>query len=332
MNKGILKNVMVSIATVIIGLYIVSCGHCKYESYIISICDYKNLNIEKINIEVTPDEIIEEKKYYLEPYATLENIENKTIKSGDIVSVKYSLYDSEKKKIVKYTNLNTEFIVGENEFDKDVERKIIGHNVGDVLTKIPYNKTQYVTLSILRAKESVYPKLTSDFLYENFEVSTEKQFNEMVENEVKKVKFEERFEDVTDSLLKSIIQHSKFSDRFYKNVKERYQEIIDSYISYGKLYNLSLDEVLQLYNLDYETVYKNAEFNEGSWEVAQYIIRNEKLKPNAKEYTRLLDDYANENGYSSERELIKDNGKKYVKEQIYIKIVKKFLYNYNVKK
>ena len=39
-----------------------------------------------------------------------------------------------------------------------------------------------------------------------------------------------------------------------------------------------------------------------------------------------------ENGYSSERELIKDNGKKYVKEQIYIKIVKKFLYNYNVKK
>lgn len=77
---------------------------------------------------------------------------------------------------------------------------------------------------------------------------------------------------------------------------------------------------------------QNAEFNEDSWEVAQYIIRNEKLKPNAKEYTRLLDDYANENGYSSERELIKDNGKKYVKEKIYIKIVKKFLYNYNVKK
>lgn len=98
------------------------------------------------------------------------------------------------------------------------------------------------------------------------------------------------------------------------------------YERYGNLYGLTLEEVLEMFDLSKEIVQKNADYFEGSWEVAQYIIKEEELQLSTKEMEKAQEEYAKENGYENAEDLLLDCGLQYVTEEIYIEIVKDFLY------
>lgn len=95
---------------------------------------------------------------------------------------------------------------------------------------------------------------------------------------------------------------------------------------YLLIQDAAVEEVLEIFDLSREMVRKNADYFEGSWEVAQYIIKEEELQLSAKEMKKAQEEYANENGYENTEDLLSDSGLQYVTEEIYIKVVKDFLY------
>lgn len=109
-------------------------------------------------------------------------------------------------------------------------------------------------------------------------------------------------------------------------VKERYEDLLESYSAYGKIYDLTLEQVLEKFSLSKEQVLENAKFYEAEWEVAQYLICKENLKLSNAQMKEAQNEYAVENFYDTTEELISDNGLQYVTEEIYIELIKDYLY------
>lgn len=101
---------------------------------------------------------------------------------------------------------------------------------------------------------------------------------------------------------------------------------MEKYEEYGKLYNMSIEEVLSSFELDREQVQKNAWKFQGEWELTKYYIETGELNLTPKELKAKEAVYATQNGYSSVSELIEDSGEQYLLEEIYIKEMKDYLY------
>lgn len=102
--------------------------------------------------------------------------------------------------------------------------------------------------------------------------------------------------------------------------------MLESYSAYGKIYDLTLEQVLEKFSLSKEQVLENAKFYEAEWEVAQYLICKENLKLSNAQMKEAQNEYAVENFYDTTEELISDNGLQYVTEEIYIELIKDYLY------
>lgn len=304
------------------------------EYFIDSIGDYENIEIPDINIDVDENEVESEKEYLLIQDATTEKVINRGIQKGDIVYATYTLFDLSKKAIFEYENIEVDFFVGDLEFDELVETELLGKKSGDLLQFLQIDgkrfigekQNVYITIKVNSIEELVYPELTTEYLQEKYHVDNEEEFMQYVKEYTWNVKYDLELQEVKDNILRSIVDKTVFGKQYDYKRRLRYEELISGYERYGDLYGLTLEEVLEMFDLSKEMVQKNADYFEGSWEVVQYIIKEEELQLSAKEMKKAQEEYAKENGYENAEDLLFDNGLQYVTEEIYIKLVKDFLY------
>lgn len=335
MHKYLIKRIVIlfSLCALLYG-----CGSSEKvslnEYYIEEIGEYNNLHSYDIVVTVTPQEIKDDKEYLLIQDATIREVNNRSVQKGDFVYVVYTLLDEDKKPISHFQNIETDFCVGDYEFDKKVEDQIIGFNLGDCITNFSVEGTNYlneernlyINLTILNLEEYVYPELTEDYLREKYNVNTVEEFEAYVEEYTRNNKYEMEENELKEKLLKEVIDKTKFESGYDEKVRKRYEDLLNSYSRYGKIYNLTLEQVLESFSLSKEQVLKNAKYFEAEWEVAQYLILNENLKLSNVQMKKAQDEYAIENSYNSTEELINDNGIQYVTEEIYIERIKDYLY------
>lgn len=290
-------------------------------------------SIEPIVIEPTDKEIREEAKYRLIQYSELKCIENNPIEKGDVIYISVSLYDSKKNKLVDYDDVDIDFIVGDYEFDNVIEDSVIGKNgdvIGFTIVKgTVFEKVEgasFFELKIENAENYVYPELTESFLKNNFDVSTKKEFYNKIKKEVEAMQYELELNEVEDELVEKLICNSVFNEKFNQRIEERYNVLINKYEDYGKLYGMTLDEVLDSLEMDREEVKMNARKFQGEWELALYFLNKNEIGFTEEELELKKEKYAKENGYNSVEELINDSGEQYLLEQIYIKKMKDYLY------
>ncbi len=304
------------------------------EYFIDSIGDYENIEVPAINIDVDEKELECEKEYLLIQDATMEEVIDRSIQKGDIVYVTYTLLNQSKEAIAGFENIETDFCIGDLEFDEFVETELLGKKSGDSLQLLQIDGQRfigekqniYMNLKVNRIEEFVYPELTTKYLQEKYHVNNVDEFMQYVKEYTWNIKYDMELEEIKDDILKNIVEKTVFGRQYDDKRRLRYEELIDGYERYGDLYGMTLEEVLEMFDLSKEIVQENADYFEGSWEVAQYIIKEEELQLSAREMKKAQEKYAKENGYENAEDLLSDSGLQYITEEIYIQIVKDFLY------
>lgn len=307
----------------------------KNANNIITIGKYKGLELQKINPNVTNEEIEKEIEHELTIYSIEEEVLNREIQHGDIVNFTYTIYENGNI-VPEYQNVTCEIVVGDNEFNKQVEDSILGLTKGDskqILTTSFGNINDYfankeitIDICINKITTLMLPKLTEEFLMDKYGVKTQEEFYNIMKKQTTDIVTNNILNKQKEALIKSVINNTKFSKNYYELCENRYNELIKQYISYGKLYNMTLDETLDSLNLTKKEIHDNAVFFEGCWEVTQYIIEVENLSLSATAKTEKAKEYIKEYGYTSIEDFISDNGQQYLDEEIYKNIVLDYIY------
>ncbi len=304
-------------------------------SNVVEVRDYGIINsIEPVVIEITEDEIKEEAKYNLMKYSEIESIEDASVSDGDIVYISVTLYDDKKIKLVEYQDAEFDFLVGDYEFDHTIEDFVIGKKIGDEMGLVSVIGTvfegvedaAYFKMKIENAECYIYPQLTESFLKENFDVSTETEFYRKMKEETESIEYELELNRVEDEMVERLICDSVFHEEFTRKVEERYEDLIEEYEKYGRLYDMTVDEVLDSFDMDRDEVKRNARNFQGEWELALYFLNMGEIRFTSEELKLKKENYAKESGYDSVEELVHDSGEQYLLEQICAKELKDYLY------
>lgn len=304
-------------------------------SNVIEVRDYGIINsIEPVVIKITQDEIKEEAKYNLIKYSEIESIGDASIAYGNIVYILVTLYDDKKNKLVEYQDAEYDFIAGEYEFDHIIEDFVIGKKIGEGMGIVNVKGTMfedvegaaYFEMKIKDAECYIYPQLDESFLKENFNVSTETEFYKKIKEEVESIEYELELNRVEEELVEKLIRDSVFNEQFSQKVEERYKDLIEEYKKYGKLYDMTVDEVLDSFDMDRDEVRRNAQKFQGEWELALYFLNRNEIRVTSEELESKKQKYAKGSGYDSVDKMVHDNGEQYLLEQIYTKELKDYLY------
>ena len=239
-------------------------------SNVVEVRDYEIINsTEPVVVEITEDKIKDEAKYNLMKYSEIESIGGASITDGNIVYVLVTLYDNKKNKLVEYQDRAFDFIVGDYEFDHIIEDFVIGKTIGEEKGLASVKGTlfeevedaEYFEMKIENAECYIYPQLTKSFLRENFDVSTEEEFYKKIKEETESIEYVLELNKVEDELVEQLIHDSVFNEEFTGGVEERYKDLIKEYEKYGQLYGMTVDEVLDFFEMDREEVKRNAQIS-----------------------------------------------------------------------
>ncbi|MBE5872570.1 MAG: hypothetical protein E7294_15205 [Lachnospiraceae bacterium] len=285
------------------------------------VTDDKNISegIQNTRPKVTEDELKNELEHQLLQYAKFENIGNSVIEQGDLVDILVTLYDKNKKEILDFESMERDLIVGDNEFDKRIEQMLLNKKNGSKIELYSvegtifeqYDNAEFFDLTIKDVRKCIFPKLTEEFLTNNFGVSSKKQLDEIIQKETEKIKYELQLNKNENILVDRMINNTAFSEEFEEAVENRYKDLMRQYEQYGQLYNMSVDEVLSSFGLDRYQVKENARKHQGEWELAKYFYSKNIINITKEELVTKKIAYAEECGYSSVEEIISDCGERY---------------------
>ncbi len=241
-----------------------------YESSdLVSLCDYKNIQIPKDEVEPGDEEIEEEIANLLNNYSVREG----KVEDGDTVSINYvGTIDGEEFEGGSASNVS--LIIGSHSFIDDFEEQIIDHEPGETFDVTVTFPEDYQTEEIA-GKEAVFsvtvnyivPELTDDFVAENFSegngISTVKEFRKKVKETLRTSKkntyvweyllTNSKFETIPEDILEARLDVS------VNIVRKQYRD----YMGYDDEQTLkaagvtSMNELRELYQSDTENNIKN---------------------------------------------------------------------------
>ncbi len=298
----------------------------QFEGYkasdIVTLCDYKNIQIPKAEVEPGDQEIEDEITKLLNNYGVREG----KVKDGDTVNINY-VGTIDGKQFEGGSASNASLTIGTNTFIDNFEDQIIGHTPGetfDVKVTFPedYQSKDYagkdadfsVTLNY------IVPKLTDKFVAENFSegsgISTVKEFRKKVKETIRKSKMNNyvwdyfltncKFKDIPEDILEARLDVS------VDIVRKQYRD----YMGYSDKQILeaagvkSMKKLRKQYQADTEKNIKNIL-------IAGAIAKECKLSVSEKSLKKFLGD-----DYNSYYEVY---GKPYVHAQVLISLVSDYV-------
>jgi len=312
--------------------------------------DYKNLEYELKNVEVTEDEIDEEIESILQSHSEKKSITDRAAKSGDYVTVGYTV-SVDGKVVEEFTVKETTFKIGTEEAAehmKGMYNTLVGLNPGETAefkTTYPEDYSHPIHKDMdIAGKEAIFtltlkdlftmsvPKLTDSFASKisNGDYPTVESYRKAVKDSIRLVKDNIATAEVIDSVWERVIENSEvimYPEEELKIVENTHREM---YELYAKSYNMSLEEFLsKAYKMtleDFEAGIKDtAEKTVKEFLVMYSIAKKENISVTPEEYSSgLADMVAQSSEFSSAAEFEEYYGVKAIESSILLDKVKTF--------
>ncbi len=268
---------------------------------------YKGVKIDKIETEVTDEDIDKEIKREQEANARTITVTDRAVKDGDTAVIDFEGF-MDGVAFEGGKGDNYPLVIGSHSFIPGFEEQIIGKNTGDeidVNVTFPedYNakdlagKPAVFKVKINEIKEKELPELDDEFASEVSEFDTMAEYREDVKKNLAEKKEKEAKDKKEDAVIEAIIKDSKM-DIPEAMVDTQVRTMINDYARRLKSQGLSLEQYFMFTGLDMEKF--TAQMKPGALKriesrlVLEAIVKAEGFEVSDDEYEKELERMAEE--------------------------------------
>ena len=268
---------------------------------------YKGVKIEKIDTEVTDEDIDKEVKREQEANARTITVEDRPVKDGDTAVIDFEGFIGDKA-FEGGKGENYPLVIGSGSFIPGFEEQLIGKNSGDdvdVKVTFPedYNakdlagKEALFKVKINEIKEKELPELDDEFASEVSEFDTMAEYREDVKKNLTEKKEKEAKDKKEDAVIEAIIKDSKM-DIPEAMVETQARTMVNDYARRLQSQGLSLDQYFMFTGLDMDKF--TDQMKEGAKKriesrlILEAVVKAENFEVTDEEYEKELERIAGE--------------------------------------
>ena len=268
---------------------------------------YKGVKIEKIDAEVTDEDIDKEIKREQEANARTITVEDRPVKDGDTAVIDFEGFIGDKA-FEGGKGENYPLVIGSGSFIPGFEEQLIGKNTGDdvdVKVTFPedYNakdlagKEALFKVKINEIKEKELPELDDEFASEVSEFDTMAEYREDVKKNLAEKKEKEAKDKKEDAVIEAIIKDSKM-DIPEAMVETQARTMVNDYARRLQSQGLSLEQYFMFTGLDMDKF--TDQMKEGARKriesrlILEAVVKAENFEVTDEEYEKELERIAGE--------------------------------------
>lgn len=268
---------------------------------------YKGVKIEKIDTEVTDEDIDKEIKREQEANARTITVEDRPVKDGDTAVIDFEGFIGDKA-FEGGKGENYPLVIGSGSFIPGFEEQLIGKNSGDdvdVKVTFPedYNakdlagKEALFKVKINEIKEKELPELDDEFASEVSEFDTMAEYREDVKKNLAEKKEKEAKDKKEDAVIEAIIKDSKM-DIPEAMVETQARTMVNDYARRLQSQGLSLEQYFMFTGLDMDKF--TDQMKEGARKriesrlILEAVVKAENFEVTDEEYEKELERIAKE--------------------------------------
>lgn len=223
-------------------------------STIISLGQYKGLEMERMVEEVTDEDVQKEIKEIQKEYAQAVTVE-RPAQMGDVTIIDFTGYvDGETSDSLQGTEFSLE--LGSGQFVPGFEEQLVGASAGDTVeVNVTFPEEYYEDMAGKDARFDVYVQEVQgyelldwgdEFIRENLEYDSEADMEACIRQELEDAAEEEADSNLEYELMLSVLDASEFQIQD-ADVEAYIQEMLGEYQIYASMYGVELGEFLQTY-------------------------------------------------------------------------------------
>lgn len=268
---------------------------------------YKGVKIEKIDTEVTDEDIDKEIKREQEANARTITVEDRPVKDGDTAVIDFEGFIGDKA-FEGGKGENYPLVIGSGSFIPGFEEQLIGKNTGDdvdVKVTFPedYNakdlagKEALFKVKINEIKEKELPELDDEFASEVSEFDTMAEYREDVKKNLTEKKEKEAKDKKEDAVIEAIIKDSKM-DIPEAMIETQARTMVNDYARRLQSQGLSLEQYFMFTGLDMDKF--TDQMKEGAKKriesrlILEAVVKAENFEVTDEEYEKELERIAKE--------------------------------------
>lgn len=223
-------------------------------SRLISLGEYKGLQVEKIVEEVTDEDVQDEMNSVLKEYADVEAVE-RPAELGDITVIDYTGYvDGETMDGMQGQEYSLE--LGSGSFIPGFEDQLVGASAeDDVEVNVTFPEDYHKELAgrdavfevhVHEVQQYNYPELTDEFVLENTGYENEEAWRAAVRSELEQTARDEAQDEWQYQLVQAFLDTCEF-ELDDADVEAYTDEMLNEYRSYASAYGVTMEEFIQSY-------------------------------------------------------------------------------------
>ena len=268
---------------------------------------YKGVKIEKIDTEVTDEDIDKEIKREQEANARTISVEDRPVKDGDTAVIDFEGFIGDEA-FEGGKGENYPLVIGSGSFIPGFEEQLIGKNTGDdvdVKVTFPedYNakdlagKEALFKVKINEIKEKELPELDDEFASEVSEFDTMAEYREDVKKNLAEKKEKEAKDKKEDAVIEAIIKDSKM-DIPDAMIETQARTMVNDYARRLQSQGLSLEQYFMFTGLDMDKF--TDQMKEGARKriesrlILEAVVKAENFEVTDEEYEKELERIAEE--------------------------------------
>ena len=218
------------------------------------ISNYKGVEFEKVNIDVTEDEILSEINKEREKNARIIDISDRAVEDGDIATIDFEGFIDD----VAFEGGKGEdydLTIGSKSFIDNFEEQIIGHNIGDefdVSVTFPENygkedlaaKPAVFKVKLKEIKSKELPEINDDFAADVSEFDTLDEYKADIKLKLTVAKEEQAKQQKENDVLSKLIENASMDvpEVMFEN---QIDSLINDFANQIRMQGLSLEMYLQ---------------------------------------------------------------------------------------
>ncbi len=307
----------------------------KYSDYV-ELSSYEGVEATKIVFDVTDEDVLEEIEYNLYDYATYDPVTNRGVEVGDYANITYTT-TIDGKVNDNYSGEEEDVLVGEGYSYPELEDALIGMKAGET-AKVEVELTEdYAEEELVGKKATIdvtlneitvenIPEYNEEFVKENTEFETMKEYEKSVKESLIASKEEEYMYVAIEEIFADILKNSKFDgypDELYAQCEEMYDQ---NNAYYASMYGFELEEYMEMFGIDEETREEDIKENVHYELVIGAIAQAEGIDCTEKEINEYVDEIFLDYGYESAEAFLEDYTMQEIGYELIYQKVSEFLY------
>lgn len=219
--------------------------------------DYKSIEIEKVEYNVTDEDVEKELKTIQEMNARIVDVGDRETKEGDIVNIDFEGYiDGEQ--FEGGTAENQELTLGENTFIEGFEEQLIGKKKGEkVDVKITFpedyfeeslrGKEALFKVTVNEIKEKELPILDDEFAKDVSEFDTLEEYKQSIREKLEKEAKEKEQVEIENKIVEKLVELSEM-DVPEVMIENQIENEVDEFNYRLSMQGLNIEQYLQYTN------------------------------------------------------------------------------------